>query len=62
VVPRHHWQAAESRGEYTLVGCTVGPGFDFSDFTMLRDDSRALRRFRKERPELVRFFGDASVV
>jgi hypothetical protein len=26
------WQAARSRGEYSLVGCTVGPGFEFEDF------------------------------
>ncbi len=31
------WQAARSTGAYTLVGCTVGPGFDFADFQMLRD-------------------------
>jgi uncharacterized protein len=35
-VPAGAWQAARSRGVYTLVGCTVGPGFDFADFT-LRD-------------------------
>jgi hypothetical protein len=28
------WQAAESTGEFTLVGCTVSPGFQFSGFTM----------------------------
>jgi len=26
------WQAARSRGELSLVGCTVGPGFEFEDF------------------------------
>jgi predicted cupin superfamily sugar epimerase len=26
------WQAARSLGDYSLVGCTVGPGFDFADF------------------------------
>lgn len=37
VVPTHHWQAARSTGEYTLVGCTVSPGFDFNGFEMLDD-------------------------
>lgn len=37
VVPAGWWQAARPVAEYTLVGCTVGPGFDFSDFTLLRD-------------------------
>jgi predicted cupin superfamily sugar epimerase len=36
-VPAHHWQAAHSLGEYTLVGCSVGPGFEFADFELLRD-------------------------
>jgi predicted cupin superfamily sugar epimerase len=26
------WQAARSLGDYTLAGCTVGPGFEFADF------------------------------
>jgi predicted cupin superfamily sugar epimerase len=34
VVPRHAWQAAESLGAWTLVGCTVAPGFDFAGFEL----------------------------
>jgi uncharacterized protein len=34
IVPAHAWQAAESLGEWTLVGCTVAPGFDFSTFEL----------------------------
>lgn len=34
IVPMHHWQAAESLGDWTLVGCTVAPGFDFAGFTL----------------------------
>ena len=36
-VPAHWWQAARSLGDYTLVGCTVGPGFEFADFELLRE-------------------------
>jgi predicted cupin superfamily sugar epimerase len=36
VVPAGWWQAARPTGGYALVGCTVGPGFDFADFTMMR--------------------------
>ena len=32
VVPAGEWQAARSLGDYTLVGCTVAPGFEFSKF------------------------------
>jgi len=38
VVPAGHWQAAESRGGWTLVGCTVSPGFEFSGFQMAPPD------------------------
>jgi len=38
VVPAGHWQAAESLGEWTLVGCTVAPGFEFSGFEMAPKD------------------------
>jgi uncharacterized protein len=34
VVPPHAWQAAESLGDWTLVGCTVAPGFEFASFEM----------------------------
>ena len=34
VVPRHVWQAAISLGAWTLVGCTVAPGFDFAGFEL----------------------------
>lgn len=34
VVPEHHWQAARSTGPWTLVGCTVSPGFRFDGFEL----------------------------
>ena len=34
VVPTHAWQAAEPTGEWTLVGCTVAPGFEFATFEL----------------------------
>lgn len=39
VVPAGMWQSAVSIGNYSLVGCTVGPGFEFTDFEMLPEDS-----------------------
>ena len=39
VVPAGVWQAARPLGEYALLGCHVGPGFDFSDFRMAKDDA-----------------------
>ena len=34
MVPVGVLQAARTTGNFTLVGCTVAPGFDFPDFTM----------------------------
>jgi predicted cupin superfamily sugar epimerase len=37
-VPAHAWQAAESFGDWTLVGCTVAPGFAFEGFELAPKD------------------------
>ena len=34
IVPKDHWQAAETTGDWTLVGCTVSPGFRFDGFEL----------------------------
>lgn len=41
VVPAHWWQAAEPLGDFAYVGATVGPGFDFGDFSFLRGEPLA---------------------
>jgi predicted cupin superfamily sugar epimerase len=38
IVPASAWQAAESVGGWTLVGCTVAPGFDFATFELAPTD------------------------
>ncbi|GJE25539.1 cupin domain-containing protein [Methylobacterium organophilum] len=44
VVPAGHWQTATSLGAWTLVGCTVSPGFDFAGFEMAPPDWRPTPR------------------
>jgi predicted cupin superfamily sugar epimerase len=52
-VPAGWWQAARSgRVPYALAGCTVGPGFEFADFSFLRDDPASLDRLRQLNPDL----------
>jgi predicted cupin superfamily sugar epimerase len=34
VVPAHGWQSAASLGPWTLAGCSVAPGFEFSRFEL----------------------------
>jgi hypothetical protein len=34
VVPAEAWQAAQSLGDWTLIGCTMAPGFEFAKFEL----------------------------
>ncbi|MET0969477.1 MAG: cupin domain-containing protein [Tardiphaga sp.] len=42
IVPPHAWQAAKSTGDWTLVSCTVAPGFDFATFELAAKDWQPL--------------------
>lgn len=44
VIPKMAWQTATSLGAWTLVGCTVAPGFEFSGFEMAPPDWRPTPR------------------
>jgi hypothetical protein len=54
-VPATWWQAARSLGAYTLVGCTVGPGFEFADFELLADRGPLADALCSALPEAVPF-------
>lgn len=51
-IAARNWQAARSLGSYTLVGCTVAPGFDFADFRLLADDRELAAKVRVEWPDV----------
>jgi len=38
VVPAHAWQMAETLGNWSLLGCTVAPGFQFEGFELAPPD------------------------
>lgn len=44
VVPPNWWQTAASLGRFTLVSCTVSPGFEFDGFEMAPPDWRPTPR------------------
>ncbi|MEO1494916.1 MAG: cupin domain-containing protein [Pseudomonadota bacterium] len=44
IVPPGHWQTATSMGAFSLVGCTVSPGFEFGGFEMAPPDWRPVPR------------------
>ena len=47
-----NWQAAYPTSEYSLVGCTVAPGFDFSDFEFLKENESSLLTILGKYPDL----------
>ncbi len=49
------YQAAESTGAYSLLGCTVAPGFDFDDFSFLSDKQGAVKQLSETHPDYQRF-------
>ena len=57
VVPAGVWQAAAPISEKVLVGCSVAPGFEFSDFTLMTPDSQAAEKLTSVAPELTGYIG-----
>jgi len=55
VVAAGQWQAARSLGDYALMGCTVGPGFDFADFELMSPHGNDAAVVRAEWPHLALF-------
>jgi predicted cupin superfamily sugar epimerase len=55
IVPAGTWQAARTTGAYTLGACTVGPGFEFADFSLAIDWPEVAARIADAGPDLARF-------
>lgn len=55
VVPAGIWQAAEPIGDFVLVGCSVGPGFEFDDFELMDPTSDQAKLIQLLSPALSRF-------
>lgn len=49
------YQAAESTGDYSFVGCTVAPGFEFEDFSLLSDHAEAREAILKNYPRYQKY-------
>ncbi len=53
VIPAEYWQAAEPLGDQcVLVGCSVAPGFDFDDFTLICNHSQLSKKLAGYAPDL----------
>lgn len=48
IIPGGVWQAARTTGAYTLIGCTVAPGFEFRLFELLDKQPGRVERCREE--------------
>jgi predicted cupin superfamily sugar epimerase len=55
VIPAGTWQAAEPITGNILVGCSVAPGFEFTDFTLIDPSSKECELLCLIAPELARF-------
>ena len=55
VVQAGTWQAAEPIGESVLVGCSVGPGFEFDDFELIDPNSDQGRLIQSIDPHMSKF-------
>jgi hypothetical protein len=55
IVEGGDYQAAESTGDYSLVGCSVAPGFEFEDFSLLRDDLETKEKLLRKFPDYRKF-------
>ena len=55
IVPAGTWQAARTTGAYTLGACTVGPGFEFADFSLAVDWPEIAAKIASAGPDLARF-------
>ncbi|AWL10675.1 hypothetical protein HMF8227_00167 [Saliniradius amylolyticus] len=52
VVPAGMWQATEPLSDKVLVGCSVAPGFEFADFTLMDPASAEAEQLRALAPTL----------
>lgn len=55
VVPAGTWQAAEPISGEVLVGCSVAPGFEFADFTLIDPNSAVAEQLLSLASEMARF-------
>ena len=55
VVPADFWQAAEPVSDTVLVGCSVAPGFEFEDFTLIDPKSEESKKLISIAPDMSKY-------
>jgi len=55
VIPAGIWQAAEPISDMVLVGCSVAPGFDYVDFSLIDPQSDVAKQLIALAPEMIKF-------
>lgn len=61
VVRAGTWQAAEPIGDSVLVGCSVGPGFEFDDFELIAPSSDEATLIQSLDPTMSQFIVSKSI-
>ncbi len=55
IIPKNHWFGAKTTGDsYSLLGCTVAPGFDFEDFELAKREE-LIREFPDLKETIIQF-------
>jgi predicted cupin superfamily sugar epimerase len=54
-IPARTWQAAEPVSDTVLVGCSVAPGFEFSDFSVIDPNSADAKLLIYIAPEMAKY-------
>lgn len=61
VIPADYWQAAEPLGaQSVLVGCSVAPGFEFEDFTLIHEHPELSQELVSKHPSLAHLATDSA--
>lgn len=55
VVPGGTWQAAEPIDGEVLIGCSVGPGFEYTDYELIKSKSDLIDIIREHRPNFMKY-------
>ena len=61
VVPGGIWQAAEPICGDVLVGCSVGPGFEYTDYELVEPNSELVEIIKEHHKNLIKFTRPESV-
>ena len=61
VVPGGTWQAAEPIDDEILMGCSVAPGFEYTDYELIGSNSDLVDIIRENHPNFMKYASSQAV-